>query len=101
MAIVRVFLALAATAFLASPASAQPNPETVCGMQVPRPAGSPAAGSSPVVVAMLLCFDKQGGTSLIEPETYLYYIQTKPSQPSRNLWVPYDAAAEQVLLADF
>src|SRR5688572_10747303 len=101
MAIVRVFLALAATAFLASPPSGAPRPWSGCGRQGPRAAGWRAAGSSPDFVAMLLCFDKPGGTSLMEPETYLYYIQTKPSRQYRNLWVPYDAGAEQVLLADF
>jgi outer membrane protein insertion porin family len=54
-----------------------------------------------VVLAMLLCFKKQGGASMIEPETYLYYIQVKPSEPSRDRWTPYDAEAERVILADF
>ncbi len=54
-----------------------------------------------MVLAMLLCFEKQGGASMIEPETYLYYIQVKPSEPSRDRWTPYDAEAERVILADF
>jgi len=97
----RTLAALALLAVLAVPAAAQTNPVTVCGLPVPTPARSPEPGSPKMVVAMLLCFDKQGGTSLIEPETYLYYIQFKPSEPSRNVWVAHDAAAEQVLLADF
>jgi len=86
---------------VAAPAAAQDNPVTVCGLPVPTPARSPDPGSPKVVVAMLLCFDRQGGTSQVEPQTYLYYIQFKPSEPSRNVWVAHDAAAEQVLLADF
>jgi outer membrane protein insertion porin family len=53
------------------------------------------------MLAMLLCFEKQGGASMIEPETYLYYIQVKPSEPSRDRWIPYDAEAERVILGDF
>jgi outer membrane protein insertion porin family len=97
----RGVLTLVVLALLAAPAAAQSNPESICGLQVPKPSRSPEPQSAPVVVAMMLCFDKQGGTSLVEPETYLYYIQLKPSEPSRDRWVPYDAAAEQVLLADF
>jgi outer membrane protein insertion porin family len=97
----RGVLTLVVLALLAAPAAAQSSPESICGLQVPKPSRSPEPQSAPVVVAMMLCFDKQGGTSLVEPETYLYYIQIKPSEPSRDRWVPYDAAAEQVLLADF
>ena len=48
---------------------------TVCGLPVPPPSKDPPEGSGPIVLAMLLCFEKQGGASMIEPETYLYYIQ--------------------------
>jgi outer membrane protein insertion porin family len=83
-------------------AAAAAQTVTVCGLPVPTPAKSPApGGSEPVVVAMLLCFDKQGGVSAIEPQTYLHYIQFKPSEPSRDRWTLYNAEAEQVLLADF
>lgn len=74
---------------------------TVCGLPVPPPSKDPPEGSGPIVLAMLLCFEKQGGASMIEPETYLYYIQVKPSEPSRDRWVPYDAEAERVILGDF
>lgn len=89
-------LMLAATA-----AAAQTAPDTLCGLPVPRPAQEPPAGSGPVSVAMVLCFAAQGGTSAIEPATYLYYIQYKPSEPSRGHWVPYDADTEKTLLDDF
>ena len=94
--VLATLMALSATA-----AFAQVNPETVCDLPVPKPAASPAAGSGPMAVAVMMCFGKQGGTSLVEPETYLYYIQFRPSEPSRDHWVPYDGEAERVLLADF
>ena len=45
-----------------------------------------------------LRFPRQENVSVIEPQTYLYYIQTKPSRPSENFWSPYD---EKVVLEDF
>jgi len=74
---------------------------TLCGQPVPPPARLPPAGSGPVILNIAPCFEKQGGTSAVEPQTYLYYIQTRPSLPSQNQWVPYDAAAEDKLHADF
>jgi outer membrane protein insertion porin family len=87
------------------PAAAQTpsrlKPFVVCGGTQPAPAKEPPAGSGPVILAIVPCFEKQGGTSVIEPETYLFYIQTRGSQPSQDRWVPYDAAAEQRALEDF
>ena len=39
--------------------------------------------------------------SLIEPQTYLYYIQTRASRPSDGVWVPYTEETERSLLEDF
>ena len=100
----RVLVLAAALAATPAFATAQPevaNPEVVCGLPVPKPAQSPPEGSEPMTVAVLLCFDKQGGVPSIEPQTYLYYIQFRASEPSRGRWVAYDAAAERTLLADF
>jgi outer membrane protein insertion porin family len=58
----------------------------------------PPAGSAPVVRAIELAFPTQQNVSVIEPQTYLYYIQARGSQPSRDLWVPYN---EQTVLDDF
>jgi hypothetical protein len=97
----------AAIAFMLAPlappavAAAHANPDAICGMQVPKPSQSPPEGSGPMAVAVLLCFDKQGGVASIEPQTYLYYIQFRASEPSRGRWVPFDADAERTLLADF
>jgi outer membrane protein insertion porin family len=74
---------------------------TLCGLPVPTPAKEPPAGSAPIILAYLLCFEKQGGTSMIEPQTYLYHIQLKPSEPSRDKWVMYDDDNERVMRADF
>ncbi|MGE3191810.1 MAG: outer membrane protein assembly factor BamA, partial [Vicinamibacterales bacterium] len=39
--------------------------------------------------------------SQIEPQTYLYYLQTQPSRSLDGVWVPYNEATEQSLLEDF
>ena len=44
---------------------------------------------------------RQGDASTVESETYMYYIKLRPSQPSQGIFVPYDEAAEQTMLADF
>jgi outer membrane protein insertion porin family len=58
----------------------------------------PPAGTAPVTRAIELRFPRQGDVSVVEPQTYLYYIQTRPSRPSEDVWVPYD---EQSVLDDF
>jgi outer membrane protein insertion porin family len=107
---VRVWaLALFATAWplaahaQSAPAAAQGEamPEaTVCG-QHPRPAAQPPAGSGPVVLFIAPCFEAQGNSSVVEPQTYVYYIQLKASVPSRGVWVPYDDATEKMIVDDF
>jgi outer membrane protein insertion porin family len=61
----------------------------------------PPAGSPPLLRSIRLEFPTQGNVSVIEPQTYLYYIQTRPSRPSDGVWVPYDEAAEKTVLEDF
>ena len=86
-----------------APGAAQglPLPATICNQTVPEPARLPPAGTVPVLTAVMLCFEKQGGSPVVEANTYLYYMQVKGSRPSLNEWVPYDAAAEQMALGDF
>src|SRR5918992_73354 len=50
----------------------------VCGgvQQVPPPASLPPTGSGPVVYTVVICFPKQGNVSLVEPQTYLYYMRS-------------------------
>ena len=78
-------------------------PATVCGLEVPAPVNTPPAGTPTVIYALVLCFEKQGGTSVIEPQTYQYYLelQNRVSIPSQNKWVPYTEELEQIILGDF
>jgi outer membrane protein insertion porin family len=73
---------------------------SVCNQQR-APSAQPPAGSSPVVLFIAPCFAAQGGTSLIDPQTYVYYIQLKASQPSQGIWIPYDENAEKIIHDDF
>jgi outer membrane protein insertion porin family len=102
----RTFLA-AALALAAVPCAAQEPPARpampavlVCGQQV-TPAAQPNAGSGPVVLFVAPCFEAQGNASVIEFQTYLYYIHLRPSQPSQAIWVPWDDASEKTVLDDF
>jgi outer membrane protein insertion porin family len=103
--------AAAALFFAAAPVAAQPPasapaadalpPIPFCGQQAAAPRAQPPAGSPPVVLAFGPCFEGQGGTSVIEPQTYLYYIQLKQSRPSEGVWIPYDDATEKIIEEDF
>src|SRR5579864_2113597 len=99
-------LVLAALVGGAWPALAQQPAEaplptvTVCGTQQ-RPLGQPPAGSPPVILYIAPCFEAQGGTSIIEVQTYLFYIQLKTSTPSQGIWLPYDDTAEKIVIDDF
>jgi outer membrane protein insertion porin family len=84
------------------PAGQAPLPPAVlCGQQAPPPARLPPPGSGPVVYLLGACFPTQGGASVIDPQTYLYYIHLRPSRPSADVWVPYDEKAEETILEDF
>jgi outer membrane protein insertion porin family len=94
------FLVSAARAQVANQPDAR-QLSSVCGLPVPQPATQPPAGSEPVVLAFLLCFEKQGGASMIDPQTYLYHIRLRPSEPSRDRWVAYTDDTEQLIRGDF
>jgi outer membrane protein insertion porin family len=93
-------LVLPAAAYAQLPAP-PPNPTTVCGAPIPRPAALPPAGSGPVIFQIVPCFAAQENVNLVDINTYLYYIHLKPSLPSQAVWVPYDEAAEKQILEDF
>jgi hypothetical protein len=103
--IVRVAAVAAALGGSVSAALAQepasPQASTICGVSVPPPVNLPPAGSGPVIYQLAPCFPAQGNVSTVEPQTYLYYMQLRPSQPSQNNWVAYDEKAEETMLADF
>src|SRR5262245_1259660 len=83
-----------------SPASSS-TPRTICGQSIPPPRALPDSTSGPVVFLIAPCFEAQGNVSLVDIQTYLYYIQLKSSRPSEGVWVPYDDAAEKTILDDF
>src|SRR5215470_13661273 len=104
----RAVCALAFVAAAAAPAFAQNQAAGAelpairfCGQEAAAPRAQPPAGSGPVVLAYGPCFEAQGGTSVIEPQTYLYYITLKQSRPSESVWIPYDDTSEKTLLQDF
>src|SRR5262249_20196875 len=72
-------------------------PPTICGQPFPQPAALPPDGSGPVIFGIAPCFEAQGNQTLVEPATYLYYIQLKGSIPSQGMWVPYDEQAEKTI----
>ena len=45
-----------------------------------------------------LRFPTQGNVSVIDPQTYQFYLKSKPSRSSDGVWEPYD---EKTVLADF
>jgi outer membrane protein insertion porin family len=95
-------LALAAPAVAQQPAPAVAlPPATVCGQQAPL--AQPPAGSGPIVLYVAPCFAAQGGTPLVDNQTYLYYMQAaqKISMPSQGVWVPYTDQTEQTMRDDF
>jgi outer membrane protein insertion porin family len=97
----------------AAPLAAQapaPPPQDPPAAQAPPPAAQAAPGApeaprrlpppdSPALVRFIeIAFPTQGNVSVIEPQTYQYYIHTQPSRSSDGTWVPFDEAS---VLADF
>jgi len=99
----------ASVASAQTPSATPPPPQAandqaiVCNQPIPTPAKQPPTGSAPVVLNIVLCFQKQGGYSVIEAPTYQYYIQmtSRLSAPSQDKWVLYDDSIETVLREDF
>ncbi|MGH9200765.1 MAG: outer membrane protein assembly factor BamA, partial [Vicinamibacterales bacterium] len=106
-AVTFAILTFSTAAFAATP----PDP-TAPAPQVPAPVASqtqaapqapvrmPPAGSPTVIRSTELRFHPVN-ESLIEPQTYLYYIQTPFTRPADGVWVPYTDAIERSLLDDF
>jgi outer membrane protein insertion porin family len=66
--------------------------------QAPQPVRLPPPDSPPLLRYIELRFPTQGNVSVIDPQTYQYYIQTKPSRSSDGVWSPFD---EKPILEDF
>ena len=80
------------------------NPRTVCiDTPVTPPAALPPANSPAVVFLIVPCFPKQDNVTLIDPQTYLYYmqIQQKRSRASEGVWVTYDDSVDKIMREDF
>ncbi len=83
----------ASTAGAQPPAVATPPaPQAQPVLKLP-PADSPA-----LLRSIELRFPTQGNVSVIEPQTYLYYIESRPSRSSDGVWTPFD---EKSILEDF
>jgi outer membrane protein insertion porin family len=101
VACVLVFVSLVPFRSTAQELTAAGAPQTICNLPIPPPAQQPAAGMPPVIFQIVPCFDRQANISMVEPETYLHFIQTPVSRPSLNEWVPYDDAAIESIRQDF
>jgi outer membrane protein insertion porin family len=74
-----------------------------CRTEVATPDNLPPAGSPPFVWVFEFCFDRQNNEPTVETETYLFYtrVDDNMSAPSQGKFVPYDAAIERMIAADF
>src|SRR5207237_10448102 len=83
--------------------TAPANTSSICGAPLRPSAALPPANSGPVVYPAPPCFEAQDNTSLVDIQTYLYYMQIKDrtSRPSQGVWVPYNDEIEQVMRDDF
>jgi outer membrane protein insertion porin family len=85
-----------------SPEAPAPGPSPQASAPQAAPGAKlPPAGSPPLVRFIQITFPTQGDVSVVEPRTYLYYIQTQVSRPSDGVWVPYDEKTDAGLLEDF
>jgi len=91
------------------PKAAAPQPTAgtlpLCGgmYQIGPPAKLPPSNAGTVVYQVAACFEKQGGYSVVDPQTYLYYMEVarQVSDPAADKWVKYDDKTEQTIVGDF
>lgn len=96
----QIIAALAATAVLAivpglaaqAPQSGTPAPAAQAAPKLPPP------DSPPLLRYIELRFPTQGNMSVIEPQTYQYYLQSRPSRSSDGVWVPFN---DKTIVEDF
>jgi outer membrane protein insertion porin family len=87
----------------ASPLAAQaPTPPAPTGAQAAATPPQPPPDSGTLFRTIQIEFHPIN-ESLIEAQTYLYYIQSQSqlSRPSAGVWLPYNEQTEQTLLDDF
>jgi outer membrane protein insertion porin family len=92
--------ALQAPAPQAPQAPAAPAQTPAAVNNCPPASRPPAAGSGTVICTTELRFHPVN-ESIIEAQTYLYYIQTPLSRPAEAVWQPYNEQTEQSLQEDF
>jgi outer membrane protein insertion porin family len=77
----------------------------ICGgmYQIGPPPKLPPANSGPVIYYVVACYEKQGGYSVVDPQTYLYYMELahQVSDPAADKWVAWTDKSEQTVIADF
>src|SRR5688572_27887440 len=93
--------AAAAPAPAAQEPALTPVTTTPCGNQAAAPRALPPAGSAPFIWSLEPCFPRQGNSSTIESETYMYWIKVRPSTPSQGIFVPFNDSTEEAMLSDF
>jgi hypothetical protein len=94
-------LAVSSSALAAqAPGTAAAPPAAQAPAAGQKPSPTPPPGSEPMVRIIELRFEPVN-ESLIEPQTYLYYIQTRSSRASDGVWVPYTEETESSLREDF
>lgn len=98
-----MLLTVLAEAAWAAPAAtpalmAQAQAAAVQTVQTQVPPRLPPPESPPLLRYIELRFPTQGNVSVIDPQTYQYYLQSRPSRSSDGVWVPYD---EQSVIEDF
>jgi outer membrane protein insertion porin family len=100
----RLFLVVAAGFALGAvpvwAGQAVPSAPAAPAAQAPAAPRMPPPGTGPVIRNLQLRFHPVD-ESLIDPQTYLYYIQTQPSRSSDGVWVAYDEGAEAKIRDDF
>ena len=90
-----VLSALPGSVLAQTPAPVSPAPPAAA------PQGNmPPAGSGPVFRSLAPRCEPDN-LCLVDPMTYLYYIETRPSVPSENRWVPWSNDIAASLRRDF
>jgi outer membrane protein insertion porin family len=93
---------LAAPTIVEAQTPAAPPPAAAPQAPAAPAAAQPPAGSPALFRTLQIVFEPIN-ESLIEPQTYLYYIQSQNliSRPSAGVWQPFTEQTEQTLLEDF
>jgi outer membrane protein insertion porin family len=96
-------IGLVAVASVLPPAVSVATAQTPPAPQQAQPPAQlvPPTDIGPVLRFLELRIVPENVFTVVPHETYLYYIRTRPSDAPNAKWVPYNAATEASLLADF